>query len=72
MPEKLTLQLDLDQRQELNRLALLSNLTPYSPELNLVEAEGRKIKYQGLPRRSFEKLDELLQVVETALQQRTS
>ena len=45
-------------------------LPPYSPELNLIEAEWRQIKYQGLPKRSFEKLDELLQAVEGAMKQR--
>jgi len=44
-------------------------LPPYSPELHLIEAEWRQIKYQELPQRSFEKLDELVQAVEIAMQQ---
>jgi len=47
-------------------------LPPYSPELNLIEVEWRQIKYQGLPRRSFEKLDELQQAVEAAMKQRAA
>jgi len=47
-------------------------LPPYSPEMNLIEAEWRQIKYQGLPQRSFEKLDELVQAIETAMQQRAA
>ncbi len=51
---------------------VLFYLPPYSPELNLIEAEWRQIKYQELPQRSFEKLDELLQAVETVMQQRAA
>jgi hypothetical protein len=45
-------------------------LPPYSPELNLIEAEWRQIKYQGLPCRSFAQLEELFQAVDAAMVKR--
>ena len=45
-------------------------LPPYSPELNLIEAEWRQIKYQGLPCRSFAQLDQLLQAVDGVMVKR--
>lgn len=42
-------------------------LPPYSPELNLIEAEWRQIKYQGLPCRSFVQLDQLLEAVNATM-----
>jgi putative transposase len=47
-------------------------LPPYSPEMNLIEAEWRQIKYQGLPQRSYSDQDSLLAAVELAMAKRAT
>jgi hypothetical protein len=42
-------------------------LPAYSPELSRMEPVWQDIKYQGLPKRSYERLDGLKQAVDTAL-----
>ena len=45
----------------------LCYLPPYSPELNRIEGLWRHVKYEELPTRSYQTVDELRLAVETAL-----